>query len=157
MEQFECICKYRLQCPQRCIGRYRIFILFISTDLGNLNIPVAELIPDKIINFLYSDTEFEFVHIFSCILGKCIYPGEYPLICRVQFICGRLCDRHSFQIHHDKSRCIPYFICKVSGSLHTLPVETHVISGCITRNQCQTECICTVFINDFKRIDTISE
>ena len=63
----------------------------------------------------------------------------------------------SIQIHHDKTGCIPYFIGEVTGCLHTLPVEPHVISRCISGNQCQTKCICAILVNDFQWINTIAQ
>src|SRR5699024_4716494 len=52
---------------------------------------------------------------------------------------------------------IPDFIGKITACLHFLPIETHIISRCVSCNQSQTQSICTVFIDYLKRIDTISE
>ena len=35
-------------------------------------------------------------------------------------------------------------------------VETHIITRSISGDQCQTQGICTVLVNDFQRIDTVS-
>src|SRR5699024_3528422 len=53
--------------------------------------------------------------------------------------------------------CIPYLVGKVAARLHTLPVETHVISRRISCHQCQTQGIRAVLIDHFQRIDAVSE
>ena len=59
----------------------RIFVLLVSADFCDLDVPVTELIPDEIVYFLYGDTELELVHILGCIFCQCIDFGNNPLIC----------------------------------------------------------------------------
>ena len=73
MKKSKCFCKYSLKSPKSCICRCWIFILLISTNFCNFDVPVTEFIPDEIVYFLYCDTKFIFIHIFCCIFCKCIY------------------------------------------------------------------------------------
>ena len=145
----------RFQCPECCcLGTVSIAV---KTGFYHLDIPVAELFPDEIINLGKCNTQFIFIQIFRNILSQSIYLGQNPFICCSQF--GQLYILHLcfIQIHHDKTGCIPYFIGKVAACFHTLPVETHVITGRIAGYQCHTKSICTVFINNLQRIDTIAK
>ena len=63
----------------------------------------------------------------------------------------------AFHIHQDETGCVPYLVCKVSVRFYTLHVETHVVAGRIAGDQRQAQCVRTVFVDDFQRIDTVSE
>ena len=60
-------------------------------------------------------------------------------------------------MHHNETGRIPYLIGKVTACLHTLPVETHIITRCISCDKRETKGICTILINHLQWIDTIAE
>ena len=60
------------QCPQSGVGVFRVLFLVKQTALGHLNVPVTELIPDKVKDLLYGDTELEFLHIGGYIADQIV-------------------------------------------------------------------------------------
>ena len=71
MKELEGTDKDGLKCPESGILSLLV-IGRIESGLDHLDVPVAELLPEKIVNFLNSDTEFETVHVIGHILNKSI-------------------------------------------------------------------------------------
>ena len=156
MQEPQSLHKCLLQRPQSsCLGRV---LVRVQTRLHHLDIPVAEFIPQEVIDLLNRDTQFKLVHVLSDFLRQRIDPGQDPAVgaCQLRRI-DRLRHFTLIEIHQYESCRIPDLICKVSGILHTLEIKAHVISGSIACNQCQTQSVRTVLFNDLQRIDTISE
>ena len=129
----------------------------IHTILGDLNVPVTELIPYEIVYLRKGNTQFEFIQVLCNILHQCIACRQNPLICRHQFRGFRLRYILSFHIHKDETRRIPYLIGKITACLYSFIIETHVITRRITCDQCHTKCICTILIDNIQRVDTIAQ
>ena len=158
MKKFQSFGQGCSQSPECIICCFQIFICFPETNFRHLNVPVAEFIPQEVINFLYSDSKLVFIHIVCNITDYGVQLGKDPFVFKAEIIqICRLSYSLALQIHHNETGCIPDFVCKITAGLYTFPVETHVISRCITCDQSQSKCICAVFINNFQRIDTISE
>ena len=92
MKQLQRIDQHCTECPECCIGRSRILLLCKQSRLYDLNIPVTELGPDKVIDLLYSDSQLVLLHILGNFLRQGIYLGKDPFICLFQFIICRFCD-----------------------------------------------------------------
>ena len=156
MKHFQRICKNGLQGPKCCC--FCGILVIVKSWFYHFNIPVTELFPDEIINLLNCNTKLIFIQVLCYIFCQSVYLGQNPLISAgkgFQISLSRnLCF---FQIHHNKSGCIPYLICKVSAGFHTFHVETHIISGSISGHQGKTQSICSILVNDFQRVDTISK
>ena len=58
----------------------------LQTDLGDLNIPVAEHIPNKIIQLGNSDTQFKPLQVVRHFLSQGIDLGEDPLVLNRQIL-----------------------------------------------------------------------
>ena len=98
-------------------------VIIVQTWLYHLNVPVAELFPDKVINLLNCDTELIFIQVLRYFFCKAYLPwrgSTYPLQSESL---GSICSGISclFHIHHNETGCIPYFICKVPGWLLHAP------------------------------------
>ena len=70
-------CSQRPKCIVCC---FRIFICFPETNFRHLNVPVAEFIPQEVINFLYSDSELIFIHILCNITNHSVQLGKDPFV-----------------------------------------------------------------------------
>ena len=82
---------------------------------------------------------------------------QYPAVLRQKRRSLRL-HRHGLaEVHLDKARRIPDLIREVSRSFHSLPVEAHVVARRIARHQGEAQRIRAVALNDFERIDAVSE
>ena len=54
--------------------------LTVQTRLHHLDVPVAELLPDKVVDLLNCDTQLIFIQILRYLFCQRIYLGENPLI-----------------------------------------------------------------------------
>ena len=156
MKKLQGIGENGLQCPESCC--LRGILVIVKTGFHHLDVPVAELLPDEIVNLLHSDTEFVFVEVLSHFFCQMVNLGKNPFVCSGQVIEIHLCRNIGFlEVHHDKTGSVPYFVGEVTAGFHTIPVETHVVSGGVSGHKSQAERICAVFVDDFQRIDTVSE
>ena len=54
--------------------------LIVQTRLHHLDVPVAELLPDKVINLLNGDAELILIQVLGYFLCKRVYLGQNPLV-----------------------------------------------------------------------------
>ncbi len=135
-----------------------VLLLLPEANFCHLDIPVTELIPQEVINLLYCDSKLIFVHVVCNFTDHCIELERSDLSSRqssfksagsVTVLPSRfiIMNRDAFQI----------LFAKLRLDSTRSQVKTHVVPRCISCDQCQTKCICAVFINNFQRIDTISK
>ena len=147
-----------LKRPKRCFLAYGI-IGAVQSRLHHLDVPVAELAPDKVIDLLDSDAQLKLFHVLGDIRYHMVELGQNPLILRLKSL------RHGrsirllpvLHVHHDEAGSIPYLISEVPAVLHALNIEAHVVAGRIPCNQGETQCIRAVFVDDLKGINAIAE
>ena len=156
MQQLQRIDQHRLQGPQ-CSVLADCIVGIVQSGLYHLDIPVTELIPDEVINLLYGDTQFKVLHVVGHIADQSIQLGQDPLIHRLQCIRSRGGNLLAVHVHHDKSGGIPHLVGEITGVLYSLIIESHIISRCISGDQCQSQCIRTVLIDDLQRIDAVAQ
>ena len=158
MKKLQSLCQRSAECPQCIVCCCRVFLCLPQSYLCHLDIPVTELIPQEIIDLLYGNSKLIFIHILSNITDHGVQSGKDPFILVAQCVqVFRRCYCLALQVHHNETGSIPDLICKVTAGFYTLPVETHIISRCITCHQCQTKGICAVFVDNLQRIDTVSK
>jgi len=75
----------------------------VDTIFCDLYIPVTELIPDKVMNFLNCDTEFELIHVLCHFFCQTVYLGKDPSVCRFEQEVFRFFYNVLLHVHHDKS------------------------------------------------------
>ena len=157
VQQLQSLLQYLPQSPQGVVGAFRILICVINTVLGNLNIPVAEFIPDEIIDLGQSNTKLEFIHILGHIFDQVVAFGHDPAVCWTHFKVCRLSQFFISQVHHNETGRIPYFVGKVPAGFHTFVVETHIISRRISGYQGHTQGVCPVLVNNLQGINSIPQ
>ena len=78
MKELQRVNQDGLKCPQS--RRFCRVVVIPEPWFYHLDIPVAELLPDKIIHLLESDSQLISVHIFRHVFCQCIYFGQNPAI-----------------------------------------------------------------------------
>ncbi len=131
---------------QCCIGCFRIFICMIDRIFCHLNVPVTEFIPHKVVNLGNCNTKFELIHIFCNIFYKgsswkgstCQHVSNLPVIHhRLEITFLFLFIMINLEAFHT-------LLAKLRLAFYTFVIETHIITRCITCDQCHTKCICTI-------------
>ena len=144
------------------IKKYLSCILSVLTVtwkscLNKLNVPVAVAVPDEFINLLNSNAEFKLLKIFVYFFCNCVESWNNPLVLCCESFRKFILNIVVVNVHVNITRCVPELVCKVSASLNTLVGITHIVTGCVACCKEETECVCTVFVNNFKRVDTVAE
>ena len=104
MKQFQSFCQGCTQCPECIVGCLRILVCFPETYLGHLDVPVTELVPQEIINLLYGDSKFVFIHVVCYITDHGVEFGKDPFVLEAEIIkVCRFGDCLAFQVHHDET------------------------------------------------------
>ncbi len=103
MQQLERLSEHSLQHPEHTICCSRVFFCVVNTVFCKLHIPVAELIPDEIIDFLHRDPQLELIHVLGDILRQCVHLGQDPAVSRCEQLLIRSFDHIFLHIHKDKS------------------------------------------------------
>ena len=148
--------------------------LMIEARLHHLDIPVAELLPDKALCLIQGNTEIKGFQISRHFRYHTVQLGKNPLIRHLkilrnflqEFGKSRIFKRRQgrkslaflfITVHEKETGSVPNLIHKVTTGFHPAMIETHIISGCITGKKRHPKRVCTIFCNDFQRIDTVSE
>ena len=156
MQHFQRIGQNRFQRPQG--GGLGLFRLAVEPRLHHLDIPVAEFLPDEVVDLLYGDAQLELLHIFRDFRRQHIDLVEHPAILQSQ---GTLLDLlrnlRRVQIHQDEPGGVPHLIGKIPAGLHALPVETHVVARRISGHQRQPQGIGPVFVDNLQRINAVTQ
>ena len=104
-------------------------VVALEAGLGQLDIPVAVVVPDEIVYLLGSHAQLVFVHILGDLGDDGVELGQNPLVLQLQPL-GQLA-RVDGQVHHQEAAGVPNLVGKVAHGLAPLGVEAHVVSRAV--------------------------
>ena len=149
--------KHGTQDIERRILRADI-LLVIEACLRQLDVPVAELAPQELVDRASRLTELVVLEVRRHVARRLLHAREDPAVgeCIVLRRRHERCVR-SLEIHQHIARGIPYLVRKIARRLDALPVEAHVVAGRIARDEHEAERIRTVLFNDLHGVDAVAE
>ena len=101
---------------QHLAGTLRgLLVLALHADFGDLDIPVAEIIPQKVIELLHGDAKLEFLKILGDLLCHLVEGADDPAVGLRQVLRQAVFHLMAFNIHADKAGRVPDFIRKVTA------------------------------------------
>ena len=139
-----------------CSSALLSVFFIIQAGLSQLDIPVAYLAPDEVVNHATGFAQLEFFQHFGNALGSVLQAGQNPFIGQSvgsKFSIGGI----SLNIHQSKTGSIPNLIGKIAGCFHTLPIEAHIIARSVTGNQHKAQGISAIFVDNLQRVDAIAQ
>ena len=134
---------------------FSVFFI-VKTRFSKFNVPVTNFAPDEVINGAACFAQFKFAKQVGNFFRYMLQTRENPSICQSvgsKFRIGVI----TFNVHQCKAGSVPDFVCKVTGSFHTFPIEAHVIARSVTSDEHKAQGISTVLVNNFQRVDTIAQ
>ena len=154
-----------------------LFVIAPESWLYQLDIPVAVLVPDKIINLLTGQCQIVSFHSCVHVFDGFVYFIYNPLILILQWdVCKVSCISTAsaaaflaalghfleaavliLEIHDYKSRSIPKLVGKVSAGFQSVFLESHVVARCDTCGKHESQCVCAVLVYDFKRVYAVAQ
>ncbi|MPM90282.1 hypothetical protein SDC9_137403 [bioreactor metagenome] len=142
---------------QHLTGGLRLFTAGKQARLGKFDIPVAEHIPNKVVDLLYRDAQFKFFDVLADLTHGLIIAGEYPFVRGGKRFGQGVWHFVLAQIHMNKPRSVPNLVAEVTTGLDLFVRITHIVAGCIAGRQRQAQRIRTVFVNFLKGINTVTQ
>ena len=103
VQKLQRILKHLPQNPQCVVGALGIFLGMIDTVLRKFDIPVAELVPQEIIDLRECDTKLELVHIFRHFFDQAVALRQDPAVARMIVKILRLFQFLPAKVHQDES------------------------------------------------------
>ena len=131
-------------------------ILGIEHRLAHFDIPIAELAPHEVVKSCRGKSDFVFIKVYGDFLDNVVESCENPLIRAVESRWQRQIVVVLY-IHNHESRSVPKFIHEVSATLDFAVGKSRIAAGRNTRCKRESESVRAVLVDDFERIDTVSE
>ena len=133
-------------------------LLVIEACLRQLDVPVAELAPQELVDRASRLTELIVLEVCRHVARRLLCAREDPAVGE-RIVLRRRHERcvRSLEIHQHVARGIPDLVRKIARRLDALPVEAHVVAGRIARDEHEAERIRTVLFNDLHGIDAVAE
>ena len=132
-------------------------VLVKQSALADLDIPVAEVVPDEIDDLGKSYAEIVIIDIDSRFSNNVMELCKDPLVfeCVLRRIKAAVIDlvRH---VHDDESHSVPDLVGKVSSHYDLVFLESLVVARSITGNESESQSICAVILDDLERIDSVA-
>ena len=132
-----------------CLG-----VLPLKAGFGELDIPVAIVVPDEIVHLLGCHAQLVLVHILRDLGDDRVELGEDPLVLQLQVL-GQLTPVDG-EIHHQEAGGVPDLIGEVTHGLAPLGIEAHIIPGGVSGDQVEAQRVRAVLLGDHQRIDWTS-
>ena len=150
----------QLHCAAQHIAQHLLYVLVagLQTGLCNFDIPVAEVLPDEVVQLGSCQTQLVLVDVAGNVGYQRIELADDPLILdgkvARQLDCLVLVDG---QVHLDKAGCVPDLVAEVAGRLYALIRETHVVSGAVAGCEGEAQRVRAVLVDDLERVDAVAE
>ena len=128
----------------------------LQTNLRKLDIPVAENIPDEIVELLNGDSELESLKIIGNLSDEVVIEAEHPLILERKFF-GQFRLLGAVEIHEDKACGVPELIGKVAARLNLFVGISHIVSGAVAVGKGEAQSVRAVLVNDLERVNAVAQ
>ena len=132
-----------------------VLVLPLQAGLGQLDIPVAVVVPDEVIDLLGGHTQLIPVHVVGDLRDDPVELGENPLVLQLQLL-GQL-TLVDGQVHHQEAAGVPDLVGEVAHSLTPLGVEAHVVAGAVAGDQVEAQGVGAVLVGDLQGVDAVAQ
>ena len=136
-----------------CLG----FVAGLHADFGNLDIPVAEAIPQEVVELLDGNAQLEFLQIVGNFLGHVVQSADNPLVFQLQGFGQSVGHIVAVNVHEDKAGSVPNLVGKVPAGGHLFVGEAQVVSGAVAGHQSKAQGVRAVLLNDLQGVDSVAQ
>ena len=137
--------------------RLSIHIVAVERRLGKLDIPVAEVIPNKIHRNIACNAELVSIQVRRHLADTALELRDNPLIRRRKLHVFNGLNLHPFYVHQHETGSVPKLVDEVSTRFHLRIHITGVVARSNARKERKTQGVRAVFFDNFERIDTVAE
>ena len=131
MQQAQALLQCRQQRPARRFGISRVCIFIPENGFGQFEVPVAVLVPDKLMQCLGGQVETIIGHRLFYFLRGFLEATEDPTIGYGQMHCGCVRVGHGFilGVHEHITRPVPYLVAEVAKTFGPAQVKLDIPAG----------------------------
>ena len=127
----------------------------VEAGLGQLDVPVAVVVPDKVIDLARGHAQLKVVHVLADFLHHVVQAGEDPLVLQLKGL-GQLVLLNG-EVHHHEARSVPELVAEVAHGFALFNVEAHVVSGGIAGDEVEAQGVGAVAVDHIQRVDAVAE
>ena len=155
MQQFEGVAQ---DIDQNLAGNLGLGAILPQAGFDQLDIPVAEDIPDEVVQLADSDTQLELFEIVGDLADQFIKFGEHPLV-----LDGELVQREGkvhllvLEVHQDETGSVPDLVGEVAAGDDLLVAEAHVVTRGIAGGKGEAQRVGAVLVDDLQRVDAVAQ
>ena len=132
-------------------------VFAVETGLGQLDIPVAVVVPDEVIDLLDRHAKLKLIQILCDLAGDAVELGENPAISDFQFLLrGQLVLFHA-EVHQHETAGVPELVGKVAHGLAVLHVEAHIVAGAVAGDHVHAQGVGAVAVDHLQRVDAVAQ
>ena len=132
-----------------------VLVLPLEPRLSQLDIPVAVVVPDEVVDLLCGHAQLIPVHVLGDLPDGPVQLGENPLVLQLQLL--RQLALVDGQVHHQEAAGVPDLVGKVPHGLAPLGVEAHVVAGAVAGDQVEAQGVGAVLLGDLQGIDAVAQ
>ena len=140
---------------------FRLFVSAEECRFDELDIPVAEFVPEEVVDRSCRVVEPHFVEVFADFLRDILKFREDPLVCKREVV-GFVFDRVEIEffavseLHEAESRRVVYLVDESPVAFEPFVRKFYVASCERHHREGEAESVRAVFFSDYERIDDVS-
>ena len=133
----------------------RVGVIPVQAGLGQLDVPVAEGVPDEVVDLGGGHAQLVLVEVVRDLAAQVVELGQYPAVLQLQPV-GQpvLLNR---QVHHHEAGRVPQFVGEVAHGLAALHVKAHVVAGGVAGDQVEAKGVGAELLDHFDGIDAVPQ
>ncbi len=132
-----------------------VLVLPLEAGLGQLDIPVAVVVPDEVVDLLGGHPQLIPVHVLGDLPHGPVQPGQDPLVLQLQLLGqGTPVDG---QVHHQEAAGVPQLVGEVAHGLAPLGEEAHIVARGVACNQVEAQGVGAVLLRDLQGVDAVAQ
>ena len=132
-------------------------VLALQAGLAQLDVPVAEVIPNEVVQLVDRNTQLELLQVVGDSLHQLVVAGQDPLVLQLKVGGQGQGDVALGKVHQQETGGVPQLVGKVTGSLHLVGHIAHIVSGAVTGSQHKAQGVGTVLVDLLQGIHAVAQ
>ena len=129
----------------------------VQRGLCQLDIPIAKIAPDKIVQLRVSHAEFVFFQIAVDFFNRLVEFVQYPFVGGSVVKATHFRQIYALCVHQNEPGSIPQFVQEIPAGLHFVFAEADIRSGSYAGSQTEAQCVGSVFVYKHYGVDAVTQ
>ena len=138
-------------------GRLFGLIFAVERALAQLDVPIAEVAPEEVVQRAGGDAQLELAHVEGDFFDGALQPRDDPLVGGGELDGGHGRDVDPLRVHQHEAGGVPHLVHEVARRLDLALTVAAVVAGRDARDEGETQRIGAVLVDHFQRIDAVAQ